>query len=516
MKKNPKNPRRDNYFAYKENNRLPSNRYDLSHDVKTTFKMGWLTPHMCIETLPSDNFVKIQSEVMIRFAPLVLPLMHKVDVTTYFFYVPNRLLWPDWGDFIQQKETLEAPKVAFPLNTNIQADWILTYLGLPSFPTTNTDADVWFSPMPLAAYAIIWDEYFRNEHVQTEKFVVLTAGDNSTNYATMMEQEPFWRNWGPDYFTKATPEPTEQSVLMPLVSQIPDASDANSIYGPREWVSNTGGAPNTGAASFIGTYLTAGGSANRLDIQSTAGTIAELRYAARLQEWFDRVNRTGDRYREFMKGFFGVDPHPGTIDIPEYIGSSVGTVQVSEVMQTVESATDPLGNYAGQALALTTSDSFNHFCPEHGFIIGLINVQPRASYWKGLNKMWSRTDPLDYWFEEFEGIGDQPIKNKEIYMKWNSTTTNDNDFAYIPRYAEYKFQNDIISGNMRDTFTDFHLGRDIASSVHDNFNGTFLECEPRADDVFVLPTANDHECYAHIYNHVIAKRPLRRFVVPTL
>lgn len=559
------------------------NLFDLSHDVKTTFSMGQLIPFLCLETLPGDNFI-IDFECFTRFAPLYLPIMHRCDLTINYFYVPNRCLWVgaqqggdpsplgNWMDYITQNQDLVAPYIVIPADA-ISIDPVTgtgpgiayslhDYLG---FPTDNiagggsSITSMYVNAFPFAAFWKIYDEYYRNPQVEDAMSYPLVAGENDLSdwpdyYNGVTGDRGLfvpYKLWNRDYFTSCLPTPQAGAeVLIPLVNDdffIAGQSTPGNIGGPFRWRNFTDHDPASDndlvidSSAFVsGTSSSGVGSPVYLDIQETAAPMREFRLAARMLEFLERLMRIGSRYRDFLKGQFGVDPDPGTIDLPVYIGGSKGRVIISEVMATAETTNDtdvltPLGAYAGQALAMESAKrKIKYFCKEHGIIIGIINIQPRSSYMQGLSRMWTRGvnnggslagTIYDYAFEQFAGIGDQAVKFKELRYDYNNAAPNiahnEATFGYIPRYSEYRWHNDIISAQMRTIWTSFHLGRIFTQSLTDALttpvlDREFVSCRPRVADVFQIGAAQDHEIYCHIFNNVHVWRQLPKFGVPSL
>lgn len=547
------------------------NLFDLSHDVKTTFSMGQLIPFLTLETLPGDKF-EIDFECMTRFAPLYLPIMHRCDLTVNYFYVTNRTLWgyggqgggesiygDGWTDYITQSKDLVHPYVRVPTD-DIQHEksyFLLDYMGFPTDNITGGGSDINFlnvNAFPFAAYWKIYDEYYRNPQVEDQMWIGLTPGENDLsdwpNYYTD-DHGLFvaYKLWNRDYFTSCLPTPqVGAEVLVPMYNPNYDESvfAEGSFAGPYRWRNTITHTPASDAdltVSALDTGIAGATSADGsvyLDIQETAAPMREFRLAARMLEFLERLMRIGSRYRDFLKGEFGVDPDPGTIDLPVYIGGSKGRVIISEVMSTAETTNDtdvltPLGAYAGQALAMeSTKRSIKYFCKEHGIILGIINIQPRSSYMQGLSRMWTRgvgvpgTEPgtvYDYAFEQFAAIGDQAVKFKELRYDYNNVAANINHnedtFGYIPRYSEYRWNNDIVSGQMRTIWQSFHLGRiftqvPATALTEPVLNREFVSNRPRVDDVFQIGGAQDHEIYCHIFNSVKVWRGLPKFGVPSL
>jgi len=555
-------------FASRPDNfKRKKNKFDLSHDHKTTFSMGQLIPFLTLETLPGDDF-DIDSEIMCRFAPLYLPIMHRCDMTVHYFYVPWRILWPgdvtgqnSWSAYITQREDLLAPYFEMPVD-GIEDNGrysIVNYMGFPTDDVTSGSGNINFINInagPIAAYWKIWNEYYRNTQIQEEIQIPLQDGLNATTgWTQYFGVAPLFvanKLWNRDYFTAALPTPqVGAEVLVPMYNVdfvLPsDEPIQGNVRGPYRFRNES--THTVSAYEFIGQEQLnvtdgpriVGDAVNPiyLDNQETAATMRQFRLAARMLEFLERLMRTGQRYRDFLKGHFGVDPDPGTIDLPVYIGGYKGRIVISEVMATASTEVDsdfqPLGSYAGQALAMESGKQrIKYFCKEHGFIIGIINIQPRSSYMQGLSKMWTRgvgipgAEPgtvYDYAFEQFAGIGDQEIKYKELRYDFNNLAPNINHnedvFGYIPRFSEYRWQNDIVSAEMRTLWLSFHMSRVFTQTTPDTLtdpvlNTEFVTCFPPVSRVFQIAAAQDHEIYAWIFNNVYVWRSLPKFGIPSL
>lgn len=534
----PTKTRKHNPFNAVPHQAPGKNRVDRSHEYKTTFKMGQLIPFLTEECIPGDVFM-IGHEIMLRFLPLVFPIMHRLELKTHLFFVPNKIIWPDplgWEDFITRKETVEwayvtTPEVSDPRFSQAHL-YLATYMGVPIDPDKPLNAGFQINALPFAAYTLVWDEFYRADQIQAERFTQLTEGDNTANYQNIAFGLPMYKAWNHDYFTSALPEAQAgEDVLVPMTGE-------NFPQGSYIWNRLDGTQPPIGTRNaefdtpLTVTYLQdADGNNMGLDVQRSAATIRDLRLAVRLQEWLEKLNLTGQRYRDMLRGFFGVDPNPGAIDDPVYLGGSAGRVVISEVMSTADTFDETgqdsgsfVGSYTGQALGLQSKFGIKYHCNQHGWIIGLISVCARSGYAQGLDRKWTRKEPLEYAWTQFAHIGDQEVKNQEIY--WQHQTGNqDNEeaFGYIPRYSEYRFANDVVSGQMRDTLRFMHLNRWFDNLP--TLNQSFLEARPRAEDVFQgvdnpgnIPGGNisEHEVFAHIWNQVYVVRALPRYGVPRL
>lgn len=516
------------------------NTFYPSFDVKTTFTMGKLVPILAKETYPGD-FWKIKTSVMLRFAPLYLPIMHRVNMSLDYIYVPNRVLWPTyadahpsafygWEEFIFDFNSgLEHPVTTWTASDVNDGDYeLFNYMGIPSKISAGAGAVGSVNAFFSSAYYAAWDQFYRNDQIQERMWIPLTQGNNPayTQYtgANLTTFGCMFRNWNRDLWTTATYEAQMGSpVQIPLVME--DGFDIGGLFydGPTRWRRQ-----DTDATIGAGDLLTlATGVTNvtaipvYLDIQETAGSIAQLRFALQMQEWLERGNRAGDRYSDRMDSYFGVDPTHGTIQLPVWLGSKQGRVVVSEVLSTTETATLKVGSYAGQAIALEESDTINYFCEEHGIILCIISVYPDTSYFQGIDRMWTRTLATDYAWEQFALIGDQAILNREVNMDVDNPPTdpdyNNSIFGYNRRYYELTYFNDIISGSMRDTFISFHLGRLL--SVTDPeltvLDSDFITCRPDVTRVFQV-TEGEDEIYAYINHDIELVRRLPKYGIPAL
>lgn len=506
--------------------KVPTNRFDLSHDLKLSFSMGELVPTCVQECMPGDRF-SIKVENMLRFMPLISPVMHKVNVTTHYFFVPNRLLWSNWERWITGEFEGEAP---FMTTDECQVGSLCDYLG---FPTGTFPDSLDISPMPIAAYALIYDEYYRDQNLQPKIFVPLT-GSFTFDYQTYLSAAPKRRAWMHDYFTSCLPFAQKgDAVQIPLSVQdnIPVEFNPSSAPGlPGVFVDPVSGSPldsgfqvenQAGPVPFPTSAHINGDPAAydprgslTVDIQTDATDINTLRRAFRLQEWLEKNARGGTRYIENIMAHFGVKSDDARLQRPEYIGGARQNMVISEVLATAQSNNDGstaevnVGQMAGHGISVGGGNRFNYYCREHGWIIGIINVQPVTAYQQGLHRKFTRFDKLDYPWPTFANIGEQEVRQKEVYI---NTATPEAIFGYIPRYSEMKFENSRVAGEMRSTLAFWHMGRIFDTDPA--LNAEFIECDPRTD-IFAV-TEGDH-IVAHIFNDVSVVRKLPRFGIPTI
>lgn len=497
-----------------------SNRFDLSHDVKMSFRMGRIYPTCVMDVVPGDRF-RISVENMLRFAPLVSPVMHRVDVTTHYFFVPNRILWPEWERWITGDLSATPPYVTGV--DGITTKSLGNYMGLPLGIKPNEQINA----LPFAAYDKIYDEFYRDQNLQSEKFNELVSGDNTAIYWPKVTGNPSRRAWQHDYFTACLPFAQKgDAVTIPVLNNqsidvirkgsgdstnpmiVRRASDDAALAG-----NTNSGASGILKADATDVYIDPNGRLE-VDFAGEVTDINTLRRAFRLQEWLERNARGGTRYIENILAHFGVKSSDKRLQRPEYIGGDRQKMTISEVLSTAQtydaSGNVPVGQLAGHGISVGGGNRYSYNVEEHGWIIGLINVQPHTAYQQGIPKKFSKNDKLDYLWPTFANIGEQPVLNKEVYA---AHTNEDDTFGYIPRYSEYRFENNRVAGDMQSSLDFWHLGRIFGSDPA--LNSQFIECDP-STRIFAVDDPNEDHIFAHVYNRIQAIRKLPKFGIPTI
>jgi hypothetical protein len=513
--------------------------FDLTHDVKMSGKMGQLMPCCAFDVLPGDS-IQLGADALIRLAPILAPIMHRVDFTIHYFFVPNRLLWPNWPEFISGTPdgnnnpyippyvVLDSNGVTTPTPEFIQ---ISDYLGIPYVANTNAEN---VSALPYAAYNLIYNEYYRDQNLILPIPDVATVAlpDGDVTAQMMPDTKLRYRAWEHDYFTSCLPFAQKGAAVdLPLGNVVLDPNwdstinqpifrdDTGSLSsGAVDNSSSIGGAISVGGGSIVQAYDPEG----TLLVGST--TINDLRRAYRLQEWLEKNARGGTRYTEQILVHFGVKSPDARLQRPEYITGVKAPVIVTEVLNNtgptdffngesgnVEQTGSAQGAMTGHAAGVTQGRLGRYYAQEHGWIIGIISIMPKTAYQQGIHKMFTRTDYLDYAFPTFANLGEQEVLKREIYAY---TSASNDLFGYIPRYAEYKFMNSRVAGDFKTTLDYWHLGRIFNSAP--NLSEEFIECTPAdVERIFAVQDETDN-VWMHILNKIKARRKLPFFGTPTI
>jgi len=485
------------------------NSFDLSHDVKLSTKMGQLTPILTLECVPGDKF-NLGCESLVRFAPMIAPVMHRMDVSMHYFFVPNRILWNNWEKFITDANSgVVAPYFIWDGNPIDSYAKFFDYMGIPP-NNGGSVTDQNLNALPIAAYQCIYNEYYRDQNLQTPVDYKLNDGSNNSRLISTFGKLRN-RAWEHDYFTSSLPFAQKGAAVdIPIglvEGDLPvylNSSNGTSLNGTPSSVNVAaqGGRTDVPADSLYADTSNA-------EIEPT--TINDLRRAFRLQEWLEKNARGGTRYIESILSHFGVRSSDARLQRPEYITGVKTPVVISEVLNTT-GQTDglPQGNMAGHGLSISSGKSGSYYCEEHGYIIGIMSVMPKTAYQQGIPKTYLKNDTLDYYFPSFANIGEQPVTKNELY----AYTSNANDtFGYVPRYAEYKFMPSRVAGEFRTTLDYWHLGRIFATEP--NLNSTFIECNPD-DTTRIFAVEDDTDpLYCHVYNKIQAVRPMPKYGTPS-
>lgn len=479
------------FSQYKSDIERPRSRFDRSSSVKTSFNVGDLVPFYLDEVLPGDTF-DIETSFVTRLQTLITPPMDDLFLDMYYFYVPSRLCWNHWKEFMGESAdawtsdvTYQVPQLIYEASDKkpLQKS-LLDYFGVP----VNPSGVLSISRLPINAYNLIWNEWFRDENLQDAILVDTDDGDvrfdanNSAKGGKLLKVNKLH-----DYFTSVLPEPQkgDDVTISSLFGDIPIVTrDAPVVSGkkPAMMMYNINGGslePNkTVSPVMVGLAPKLPSRPNNVSgfgyDRSQTGEITEdnyglfypnnlvgdtssadaltvnsLRLAFATQQMLETDARSGSRYIELLRGHFGVISPDGRLQRPELLSANRTRINVHQIVQQSESGQTPLGTTAAMSLTNNTDNSFVKSFTEHGFVIGLMCARYNHTYQQGLNRMWSRRDRLDYYFPILANIGEQPVYTREIYYDNDGFGSLDDVFGYQEAWADYRYKPSIVTGEMR-------------------------------------------------------------------
>nr|DAT60071.1 MAG TPA: Capsid protein [Microviridae sp.] len=508
--------------------------FDRSHVYKTTFNEGQLIPYFVDEVIPGDTFTLNPVEFC-RLATPVVPFMDNIYIESFFFFVPSRLVYDKWVNLCGEQENPEdstdylVPTVSL---TGDMTNKLPDYMGIACASGTFNNVSV--NCLPFRSYWLIWNEWFRDENLQ--KSVKVSKGETNTVLEPMGQStanpnyglpsgisnwyDPAPRGKRYDYFTGALPWPQKgPAVDLPLAGSAEVKADGNLMFSSRVGLNSNfsyqtpaGGSPIApvfsgtnghsvrdiqmslpdqvpGLPSVSESYLKYVSGLTVDTSNTTAITINSLRQAFMLQRYYEIDARGGTRYTEKLQVHFGVTNPDARLQRPEFLGSHSSMMNINPVTQTSSTdSTTPQGNLAAYGLNAQRYHAFTKSFSEFGYVIGLINVRTDLTYQQGVNKMWLRSDVLDFYWPSFAHLGEQAIQNIEIYCQGN-----DDDkkvFGYQERYAEYRYKPSLITGQFRSTYKEpldiWHLSQKFATLP--TLSDEFIQDHPPISRVVAVPS----------------------------
>ena len=551
----------ESHFALNPTNiDIRRSTFDRSHSLKTSFNVGDIVPFFLDEVLPGDTF-NVDTSKVVRLQTLLTPVMDNIYLDTYFFFVPNRLTWSHWKQFngentesawIPQTE-YEIPQITAPADSGWSVGTIADYLGVPTgVPNLSVSA------LPFRAYALVMNEWFRDENLSDPLVVPVddatVAGVNTGTFVIDVAKGglPYKAAKYHDYFTSCLPSPQKgPDVLIPsATSGVYPVVTKNEVHDPGGYtLSGVYGSNPTvfdELSVFPSNYLIPSVSGSNVGVtgpnasltfdptnlwaESSGGlgaSINQLRMAFQIQKLYEKDARGGSRYIEILKSHFGVTSPDARLQRPEYLGGNRVPININQVVQQSATASGETaqGTVTGMSVTTDTPSDFTKSFTEHGFVIGVMVARYDHTYQQGLERFWSRKDRFDYYWPVFANIGEQAVKNKEIFAQGPGVkdsagaVIDDQVFGYQEAWADYRYKPSRVTGEMRSQYAQsldvWHLADDY-SALPMLSDSWIREDKTNVDRVLAVTSAVSNQLFADIYIKNRTTRPMPMYSIPGL
>ena len=551
----------ESHFANTPTISINRSKFDRSFDHKTTFNTGDLIPIFCDGTIMPGDTVKMRMSEVVRMMTPIAPVMDNANLDLYWFFVPYRLIWDHFKAFFGENDTApwiqnveyEIPQIVAPENGWTKGS-LADYMG---YPTKVGGYKA--SALPFRAYALIWNEWFRDQNFKNPCYI--TQGDsditgvditnNNYDYVTDTEKAaaPCKAAKYFDYFTSCLPSAQKgPAVTVPLGTYAPvvlGENNAGSQYTNTQLLGDNINISG-GSGTTVSVMYPFNGTTNDYDkLSSTLGnqlftdlsdavgaTVNQLRQAFQIQKFYERQAIGGTRYIEMVKSHFEVTNPDFRMQRPEYLGGKRIPINMNQVVQTDAtkeySISDdtlqtwetkdgtPQGNTAAYSVTSDVdNDMFTHTFTEHGILMGLAVVRTIHTYQQGLNRQWSKKKFTDFYFPEFANLGNMAVLNKEIFLQ--GTDTDEEAFGYQEAWASERYFPNRVSGEMRSNYDQpldiWHYADDYASLP--SLSSEWID-ETKDNVARTLAVQNHDQFFGDFYFGAIYTRPMPLYSVPGL
>lgn len=500
------------------------NRFDLSKTSLSTMKVGYLYPTLCLDLVPGDR-INLSANVFARAQALIAPAYTNIKIYNHFFFVPMQLVMSKWGDFLSGGPSGSVfPEKPYSNSMSQSGAYQLMTIGslgdFLGFPTNGSGKHVEkLDLMPFKAYQKIYNDYYRDQNLQTEIDISPDeVGMVNMGNATKQEYLKLRRRNYKDYFTLCLKDPQRGPQITVPVSGQTITSNGSGMEFRKVGAQQS---PGNGDAAFNGGNLVDINSnaveyRDGLKVSEGAINIENLRKATKLQRFAEKSMTGGGRYFELLWNNFGIRPTDETLQRPQYLGGGVQPVLISEVLQHSDPATSTstaLGTQAGHALSAGSSNRVRFLAKEYGYLFCITSIMPDTLYWQGLPRQFDKWSRFDYYFPDFDNLGEQAIKTSELYYDPQDTS----EFGYLPRYSEYKTSVNEIHGDFRslNKLGFWHSGRDV--SQNHVLNGQFISTEDNPTDrLFAVAQSDADPFIVNIGFNLFARRLMSKYSTPTL